>query len=147
MQVRSLLEEQRDFLPNAANFAAFVHDALPCVNWAGFYFPTARGLLLGPFAGKPACVLLPKGRGVCGRAFTQLRTVTVPDVAKETDHIVCDAASKSELVVPLMSGGRPRGVFDVDSPEFDRFRDADATGIGQLVADFLEATDLPGTFD
>ncbi len=141
-QVRALLEDERDFIPNAANFAAFVYSELPAINWAGFYLPASDGLVLGPFGGKPACTRLPKGRGICNRAFDELRTVVVDDVSATADHIYCDSASKSELVVPLIVNGQARGVFDVDSPELARFTSEDQAGIERLVGAFLEATSI-----
>jgi GAF domain-containing protein len=141
-QVRGLLEDERDFIANAANFAAFVYSELPGINWAGFYLPASGGLVLGPFGGKPACTRLPKGQGVCNRAFSEMRTVVVDDVSAIADHIYCDSASRSEMVVPLIVNGAARGVFDLDSPELARFRPGDQTGIERLVASFLEATSI-----
>jgi GAF domain-containing protein len=141
-QVRGLLEDERDLIANAANFAAFVYAEIPAINWAGFYLPVPDGLVLGPFGGKPACSRLPKGQGVCNRAFDEKRTVVVDDVSQAADHIYCDSASKSEMVVPLMVKGQARGVFDLDSPELARFRAEDQTGIEGLVAAFLEATSI-----
>jgi GAF domain-containing protein len=139
-QVRGLLENERDFIANAANFSAFMYGELPEINWAGFYLPAQDGLVLGPFGGKPACARLPKGQGVCNRAFDEKRTVVVDDVSTAADHIYCDSASKSEMVVPLMRDGRAIGVFDLDSPELARFGAEDQAGIEGLVAAFLEAT-------
>jgi GAF domain-containing protein len=141
-QVRGLLEDERDFIANAANFAAFVYAELPAINWAGFYLPAPDGLVLGPFGGKPACSRLPKGQGICNRAFDEKRTVVVDDVSQAADHIYCDSASKSEIVVPLMVNGEAHGVFDLDSPELARFRAEDQAGIEGLVAAFLEATSI-----
>ena len=142
-QVRSLLADERDFIANAANFAAFVYTELPRVNWAGFYFPGADGLVLGPFGGKPACTRLPGGHGVCGRSFSNRESVIVDDVSAFADHIVCDSASKSELVVPLLHGGAVYGVFDIDSPELNRFLEGDARGVESLVRAFVDCTPLP----
>lgn len=142
-QVRSLLEDERDFVANAANFAAFAFHELPAVNWAGFYFPSDDALVLGPFGGKPACTRLPSGRGVCGRAFGTRESVIVDDVTAFADHIVCDSASRSELVVPLMKDGAIYGVFDIDSPLLARFADEDRRGVERLVRAFLEFTPLP----
>ena len=144
-QVRSLLADEPDFIANAANFAAFVYHELPQVNWAGFYFPDPRtgDLVLGPFGGKPACTRLPKGQGVCQRAFSSGLTVVVDDVEAFADHIVCDSASKSELVAPLITTDGPAGVFDIDAPVKARFSPADRTGIERLVAAFLECAPAP----
>jgi len=143
-QVRELLSGESDFIANAANFAAFVFHELPEVNWAGFYFQRGDGeLILGPFAGRPACTRLSKGRGVCGRAATSGETVVVDDVTAFADHIACDSASRSEIVVPLISGDGVVAVFDVDSPRAARFSQADREGIERLVRAFSETTPLP----
>lgn len=145
-QVRALLSGETDFVANAANFAAFVYHSLTQVNWAGFYFPDGDDLLLGPFGGKPACVRLPGGHGVCGAAFSAGKTLVVPDVDAFGDHIVCDSASKSEIVVPLLSRGAKLGVFDIDSPVLDRFDEADRFGLERLVRCFLELTKIPDRY-
>lgn len=138
-QVRELLRGESDFVANAGNFAAFVYHELPDVNWAGFYLLAPSGeLVLGPFAGKPACTRLPSGRGVCGAAIVRNATVVVDDVQAFADHIVCDSASRSEIVVPLTGpdGESTLGVFDVDSPLLGRFTEADRAGIEALVRAF-----------
>lgn len=137
-QAGALLSGESDFIANAANFASFVYHELPELNWAGFYFADETGdLVLGPFNGRPACTRLPSGRGVCGAAFTQRETVVVADVDAFADHIVCDGASKSEIVVPLNDENGVYGVFDIDSPVVARFTDADRRGIEALVKVFL----------
>jgi GAF domain-containing protein len=137
-QARALLGEEPDAIANAANFSAFVFHELSGVNWAGFYFAAARGgLVLGPFSGRPACTRLPRGRGVCARAFETARTVVVDDVAAFDGHIACDARSRSEIVVPLVANGAVRGVFDVDSPVIGRFSGEDVRGIEALVGAFV----------
>lgn len=143
-QIDGLLEQERNFIANAANFAAFVYQSLPAVNWAGFYFPASGGgLVLGPFAGKPACARLPEGRGVCGRAFATARPLIIDDVESFSDHIACDSASRSELVVPILDNGARYGVFDIDSPQAARFTADDAAGVQRLIALFVKRTDLP----
>ena len=142
-QVRSLLEDERDFIANAANFAAFVYNELPAVNWSGFYFPDSQGLVLGPFGGRPACTRLPKGRGACGHSFESRKPLIVDDVDAFADHIVCDSASRSELVGPLLQNGAIFGVFDIDSPVLARFSEEDRAGIERLVRVFLELTPIP----
>jgi L-methionine (R)-S-oxide reductase len=142
-QAASLLEDVDNFLANAANFAAFVYHALPDVNWAGFYFPDDDSLILGPFGGKPACTRLPKGQGVCNRAFESGKPVVVDDVNAFSGHIACDPASRSELVVPILKGEAVYGVFDIDSPALARFCESDAIGVQRLVAQFAAHTPLP----
>jgi GAF domain-containing protein len=138
-QLRALLAGEGDFIANAANFAAFVYYELSDVNWAGFYLAAPSGeLVLGPFAGKPACSRLPAGRGVCGAAATRRETIVVDDVAAFDDHIACDIASRSEIVVPLVVDGELRGVFDCDSPQLARFGEDDRAGIERLVHAFTE---------
>jgi len=141
-QATSLLAGETNFIANAANFAAFIYHEIPELNWAGFYFTAAGGeLILGPFNGRPACTRLPKGRGVCGAAVASGQTVVVDDVHAFADHIVCDSASASELVVPLGAGGEIVGVFDLDSPRVGRFSGADRAGIERLVQVFLKSSD------
>ena len=144
-QVRALLDGERNALANAANFAAFVYQEVPDLNWAGFYFAEPSGdLVLGPFGGPPACTRLPRGRGVCGAAFLGHETVVVDDVAAFEDHIACDSASRSEIVVPFFSRGAVAGVFDLDSPRIARFNSADRAGIERLVAAFGETAGYGG---
>jgi L-methionine (R)-S-oxide reductase len=139
-QLRALLADESDFIANAANFAAFVYHELTDVNWAGFYLAAPSGeLVLGPFAGRPACSRLPPGRGVCGAAATRRATIVVDDVAAFDDHIACDVASRSEIVVPLVLDGELRGVFDCDSPKLARFGESDRIGIERLVRAFTES--------
>src|SRR5581483_1786494 len=134
-QVRALFEGEENALANAANFAAFVYREVPGINWAGFYFAQPSGdLVLGPFGGAPACTRLPHGRGVCGTALLRRETVVVDDVAAFDDHIACDSASRSEIVVPFFHRGTVAGVFDVDSPRVGRFGSTDRAGIESLVA-------------
>lgn len=142
-QVQALLEEERNFVANAANFAAFVYHALPAVNWAGFYMADESGLVLGPFAGRPASSHLAPGRGVCGAAYSAGTTIVVDDVNAFPDHIACDSDSRSEIVIPLSDGSQIAGVFDVDSPVLARFTDADKAGLERLTAVFIKATPMP----
>ena len=139
--VRALLQGERDFIANAANVSALLFDALPDLNWAGFYFMKDGGLVLGPFQGKPACVRIALGRGVCGTAARERRTVVVPDVHAFPGHIACDSASNSEIVVPLLRGGEVIGVMDLDSPSIGRFTQEDAAGLEPIAKAFLEASD------
>src|SRR5262249_31737114 len=112
-QLRSLLKGEYDFIANSANFSALVFNTLPDVNWAGFYLLHEGELVLGPFQGRPACVRIPLGKGVCGFAAKQGETVIVPNVHEFPGHIACDSASNSEIVIPLFDGERVLGVFDV----------------------------------
>jgi len=132
-QLRSLLEGEYDFIANTANFSALVYNSLPDVNWAGFYMLHDHELVLVPFQGKPACVRIPLGKGVCGFAAKQCETVIVPNVSEFPGHIACDPASKSEIVIPLFDGARVLGVLDVDSTSLARFDDQDAEGLNELV--------------
>ena len=136
-QLSSLLEGERDLIANAANFASLVYHSLPDINWAGWYFEKDGELVLGPFQGKPACVRIAVGKGVCGTAAQQRETILVDDVHEFPGHIACDSASNSEIVIPLISQQRLIGVFDVDSPSRARFDDEDARGLNDLVKVFL----------
>lgn len=143
-QARALFEGERDASANAANLAALLFHQLPDLNWAGFYWMKGGGLVLGPFQGKPACVRIALGRGVCGTAARDRRTVVVPDVNAFPGHIACDSASRSEVVVPVMRGGEVLGVLDVDSPSLARFDDDDARGLERIVALYVASTDPEG---
>ena len=142
-QLRALLGGETDPVANAANCAALLFDALPEVNWVGFYFLRGDELVLGPFQGKPACVRIALGRGVCGTAAAGRRTVVVPDVERFPGHIACDAASRSEVVVPLIDGARLLGVLDVDSPRPGRFDEADARGLEDVARAWVDAGTAP----
>ena len=137
-QLASLLADERDLIANAANTAALIYHALPDLNWAGFYFLKGDELVLGPFQGKPACVRIPIGKGVCGAAAGQRRSIVVPDVQSFPGHIACDAASRSELVVPLFKNGSLAGVLDLDSPLPARFDEADRAGCENLAAELMK---------
>ena len=136
---RGLLAGETDRIANAANFCALIFHALPDLNWAGFYFFDGVELVVGPFQGKPACVRLALGRGVCGTAAVSRRTLLVADVAAFPGHIPCDADSRSELVVPLLAGDRLIGVFDVDAPLLERFDGDDQVGLEALCRVFMQA--------
>lgn len=140
-QLLTLMEGERDPLPNMANASALVFAALERVNWAGFYLLKQGMLVLGPFQGKPACIRIPLGRGVCGTAAQTQSTQLVRDVHAFPGHIACDAASRSEIVVPLVNNGRLIGVLDVDSPEAARFDETDRAGLERLCALLLAGCD------
>lgn len=137
-QARGLLAGEPDLIANAANFSALVFHSLTQVNWAGFYFFDGIELVVGPFQGKPACIRIALGRGVCGTAAQSRQTQLIRDVNAFDGHIACDAASQSEVVVPLIKAdGSLLGVWDVDSPVTDRFDDEDRAGMEALCAVFM----------
>jgi L-methionine (R)-S-oxide reductase len=140
LQLSSLLEGERDSIANAANTAALLYHTLDDVNWVGFYFLKGNELVLGPFQGRPACVRIAVGRGVCGTAVERRESIVVPDVNVFPGHIACDSASRSELVVPLIQAGEIIGVLDIDSPSPARFDEADRKGCEQLAAVYLAAS-------
>jgi L-methionine (R)-S-oxide reductase len=154
-ELKGLLAGERDLIANAANTAALLFDALPGINWVGFYFlrsadarprnpaeDPAQELVVGPFQGKPACVRIPLGKGVCGTAAATRKTLVVPDVHQFPGHIACDAASQSEIVIPLMQGDTLLGVLDIDSPVLARFDEADRHGLEHLAAIFTAASEV-----
>ena len=140
-QARGLFENERDPIANAANLSALIWHTLPDLNWAGFYFLKGRELVLGPFQGRPACVRIALGRGVCGAAAAATKTIIVADVHEFPGHIACDTASISELVAPLIKDERVLGVLDLDSPLYGRFDADDATGIEALARIWVDASD------
>ena len=138
MQLEALLVGERDRIANAANMAALIYHGLPDVNWAGFYFRQGGELVLGPFQGRPACMRIPLGRGVCGTAAARGATVLVPNVHAFAGHIACDPVSRSELVVPLLESGKVSGVLDLDSPLVGRFGEVDQMGCERLAALYVD---------
>lgn len=138
-ELAGLVKGESDFVANAANTAALIFEALPDLNWAGFYFLKQGELVVGPFQGKPACVRIALGKGVCGTAAVKRQTIVVPDVHVFPGHIACDAASRSEIVVPLLRGGELIGVLDLDSPRTARFNAGDALGLERIAAVFLDS--------
>jgi L-methionine (R)-S-oxide reductase len=138
-QARGLLDGEHNLVANAANFSALVYHSLPELNWAGFYLYDGTELVVGPFQGKPACIRIALGRGVCGTAAQTREIQLVRDVNAFDGHIACDAASQSEIVVPLVKAdGSLLGVWDVDSPHTDRFDEDDRAGMQALCAIFME---------
>jgi L-methionine (R)-S-oxide reductase len=140
-QLTSLLAGEPDLIANAANFSSLIFHSLPDLNWAGFYFVKDDELVLGPFQGRPACVRIAMGKGVCGTAAAAGVTTIVPNVHEFPGHIACDSASNSEIVVPLIEGGRLIGVLDLDSPRFGRFDNEDENGLNRLVSLFVESAE------
>jgi len=139
-QLTGLVHGETDWIANTANFSSLVFNTMPGLNWAGFYFlKTQDELVLGPFQGKPACIRIKRGRGVCGTTVEKGEAIVVADVHEFPGHIACDVNSRSELVVPVFAKGEIIGVFDLDSPLPNRFDAVDAEGIGSLVK-ILEQT-------
>lgn len=139
MQARGLLHGERNLIANAANFSALLYHSLADVNWVGFYFLDGEELVVGPFQGKPACVRIAIGKGVCGTAFAERKTQRVEDVDAFAGHIPCDGDSRSEIVVPLEVNGKMIGVLDIDAPIRARFDAEDQAGIEKLAGIFVES--------
>ena len=137
-QIRGLMEEDPFYVPLMANVSALLFEQLPDVSWAGFYIVRDAALVLGPFQGKPACIHIPAGRGVCGTAFSEDRTVLVENVHLFPGHIACDAASNSEIVVPVHKNGAVAAVLDLDSTSFGRFTKEDEDGLREAVSSLEE---------
>jgi GAF domain-containing protein len=142
VQLTGLFSGERNGLANASNLCALLYQMLPAVNWVGFYFLQDGELVLGPFQGKVACVRIPLGRGVCGTAAERREILVVHDVNEFPGHIACDAASRSEIVVPLVKEGRLLGVLDLDSPNLARFDDSDRSGLAAAAEVLLQSSDL-----
>jgi GAF domain-containing protein len=145
-QLRALLADETDALANASNFVALLYNAMHDINWLGIYVLRDDELVLGPFQGKPACVHIAVGSGVCGTAAATLQTQRVADVHQFEGHIACDADSRSEVVVPLISNGELIGVLDIDSPTPDRFSEIDQAGVEKLCESFCELQNLHDDF-
>jgi L-methionine (R)-S-oxide reductase len=140
-QARALLSGQRDRVANAANLSSLLYHALEQVNWAGFYFLQGDKLVVGPFQGKPACVTIPMGLGVCGTAAASREVQRVADVHAFEGHIACDAASRSEIVLPLVKDGELIGVLDIDSPVKNRFDENDEALLRTVAELFIDSVD------
>ena len=141
-QLRALLAGERDFIANAANLSSLLYHSLPDLNWVGFYLQKNGELVLGPFQGKPACIRIAIGKGVCGAAAQTRQTVLVDNVHEFPGHIACDNESNSEIVVPLIIEDRLIGVLDLDSPSLGRFDEEDAAGLNELAEIFLDSSEL-----
>ena len=146
-QLAAIFAGERNALANTANMCALLYQAMPQINWVGFYFLQGDELVLGPFQGKVACVRIALGRGVCGTAAQRLETLIVPDVSEFPGHIACDAASRSEIVVPLIQQGRLLGVLDVDSPDLARFDAEDRIGLNRSADLLLQSSELRKLLD
>lgn len=137
----SLLSGERDLIANLANTSALLWQELMDINWVGFYLLRGEELVLGPFQGKPACVRIALGKGVCGSSAQRRESIVVPNVHEFEGHIACDTASNSEIVVPMVRSGKVLGVLDIDSPRLNRFDDIDRAGLEVLVATLMSSTD------
>jgi len=133
-QAEALVENVPHLTANLANVSSLIYFSLADINWAGFYLSEGEKLVLGPFQGRPACIEIPYGKGVCGTAAAEDRTLRVDDVHLFKGHIACDSASRSEIVVPIHEGGRVAGVLDIDSPLLARFSSEDEAGLKRLAA-------------
>lgn len=142
-QAKGLFDGERHRIANAANLSALIAFHLEGLNWSGLYFLEGRELVLGPFQGKPACVRIGVGKGVCGTAVAQRSSMLVPDVHAFPGHIACDDASQSELVVPLLKDGVVLGVIDLDSPRKSRFDEIDRAGVERLADLYVTSSDWP----
>jgi L-methionine (R)-S-oxide reductase len=132
-QLKALLEDEKNQVANLSNASALLNQFLDRINWVGFYLMDEKELVLGPFQGLPACVRIPVGRGVCGTAVQKKETILVEDVHQFPGHIACDAASQSEIVIPLLKNGEVIGVLDIDSPEKARFDEIDKQKLEEFV--------------
>ncbi|HNX13588.1 MAG TPA: GAF domain-containing protein [Oscillospiraceae bacterium] len=138
-QLRALIQGVPHYIANLANASALIFNTLEDINWAGFYFAENEKIILGPFQGKPACIEIPVGKGVCGAAVRQGTTMLDKDVHEFPGHIACDSASNSEIVIPLRVQGKIIGVLDVDSPSVGRFTETDRAGLEEFVHILSEA--------
>jgi GAF domain-containing protein len=138
-QAQALLSGQNDRIANAANLSALLFHFLEDVNWVGFYFLKGDQLVVGPFQGKPACVHIPLGKGVCGKAASSLQTLRVADVLSFEGHIACDADSRSEIVIPLVKDGELLGVLDIDSPLENRFDEDDERFLAEIAQAYIDS--------
>ena len=132
-QIKALAEDEPNYIPVLSNASAILYDAMPDLNWAGFYLMNKGSLLLGPFQGKVACIRIALGKGVCGTAAGNDETLVVPNVHEFPGHIACDSASNSEIVVPIHKDGKVVGVLDIDSPNLNRFSEEDKLGLEKFV--------------
>lgn len=141
-QLKALAEDESFYMPVLSNASALLYENIEDINWAGFYLMDKGSLMLGPFQGKVACIRIPLGKGVCGTAAKEDRTLLVEDVHKFAGHIACDGASNSEIVIPIHCNGKVIGVLDIDSPVFDRFKFEDQVGLEKFVKAIEEKTDF-----
>lgn len=138
----SLLEEEKNFIANASNFSALIFNRIKSLNWVGFYFISGDELVLGPFQGKPACIRIKLGNGVCGTSAIRKETIVVPNVNEFPGHIACDSVSNSEIVIPLIDNNKLYGVLDIDSPAFNRFTEEDKKGLEELLSILIYSSNI-----
>jgi GAF domain-containing protein len=143
----ALVQGERDFIANASNFVALIYDSISDLNWVGFYMLTGDELILGPFQGKPACIRIELGKGVCGTSALERRAIIVDNVHEFPGHIACDAASNSEIVIPMIFEGIIYGVLDIDSPKFSRFTQTDLSLLSKLLEILLSNSDMSKIHD
>lgn len=138
-ELLSLISGEKNFIANLANLSSWIYHSLPDLNWCGFYLWSEEDqeLVLGPFQGKPACIRIKSGKGVCGTAYAEMRTIKVDDVFTFSGHIACDSNTQSELVIPLIQGEKVLGVLDLDSPKLSRFQERDAEGLTKIMQRLL----------
>lgn len=143
-QLSAVIGDESNFIANFSNAAALLFENLPTINWAGFYLyePTSEELVLGPFQGKVACIRIQPGKGVCGTAFSKKESIFVKDVNQFPGHIACDAASQSEIVIPLIKDGRAIGVLDIDAPITNRFDEIDQKYLEEFVSILLDSSSI-----
>jgi GAF domain-containing protein len=141
-QILALAEDEPFFVPVLSNASALLYENIEDINWVGFYIMDKGSLVLGPFQGKVACIRIPMGRGVCGTAAANDKTLLVPDVHKFAGHIACDGASNSEIVIPMHCHGKVVGVLDIDSPSLDRFKFEDQAGLEYFIKEMEQVTDF-----
>lgn len=146
IQIESICSGQNNFICNASNFASVLFNSMDGVNWVGFYLVHGDDMLLGPFHGNPACTVIPNGKGVCGAVAQSKTSLVVPDVHKFPGHIACDAASRSEIVVPMIKNDKFYGVLDIDSPFENRFGQADLDQLEFLLEVLLRNSDMDAIY-
>lgn len=142
LQLNELLAKETNFITNASNFSALIFNSLESLNWVGFYLLSNNDLLLGPFQGKPACTRISMGKGVCGTAAAHAKTIIVDDVHEFPGHIACDAASNSEIVIPIIINSKLYGVLDIDSPIKNRFDNNDKIHLEELLEILINNSNL-----
>ena len=140
-QSKALIGDEKDIIANMANISALLFDALDKVNWVGFYRVIEQELVLGPFQGKIACIRIPVGKGVCGTAVAENKTKRIADVHQFPGHIACDAASNSEIVIPVVVNNQVIAVLDIDSEAFERFDEEDQAGLESIVELFVQSVE------